>query len=84
MTGEHEQRYTLPTSAIRTLGALVRTLRHHIADLERLDCEDLEAAEAIVFAMEAAEKAIHNARAVKRGLFDAARDGGPPSAENCD
>ena len=69
MTGENEQRPTISGSALRTLGALERTLRHHLAALENLECEDLEAAEAIVFAMEAAEKAFTNTRAVRRGFF---------------
>lgn len=58
---------TYSGSALRTLHALERTLRNHIADLHSIDCEDVEAAEAIVFAIEAAEKALANAHAVKRG-----------------
>lgn len=58
---------TYNCAALRTLHALERTLRNHIADLHNIDCEDVEAAEAIVFAIEAAEKALANAHAVKRG-----------------
>lgn len=85
MTSEHEHRYTLPASAIRTLAALERTLHRHLADLERLDCEDLEAAEAIVFAIQATENALRNTHAVKKGVFDTARkQGGPPPADERD
>ena len=85
MTSDREHRYTLPASAIRTLGALERTLRHHMTDLERLNCEDLEAAEAIVFAIQATENALRNTRVVKKGVFDTARkQGGPPPAEECE
>lgn len=84
MTGEHEQRYTLPASALCTLGALERTLQRHLADLQRLDCEDIGAAEAIIFAMEAVENALQNARTVKRRQFDTAREAGSPPADNRD
>lgn len=57
---------TYSGSALRTLHALERTLRKHIAELHNIDCEDVEAAEAIVFAIEAAEKALANAHVVKR------------------
>ena len=56
------------TAALRTLGALERTLRRHIDELINLDCEDAEAGEAIVFAIEAAEKALANTGGVRRRI----------------
>lgn len=68
MTNEgHETRH-LNTAALRTLHDLERTLRRHIDELMKVDCEDAEAAEAIVFAIEAAEKALDNAGAVRRRI----------------
>jgi len=69
MTSANEQRRTISGSALRTLHALERTLRNHIAELHEIDCEDIEAAEAIVFAIEEAEKALANALAARRGQF---------------
>lgn len=54
--------------ALRTLHALERMLRRHIDDLMQVDCEDAEAAEAIVFAIEAAEKALTNTGVVRRRI----------------
>jgi len=54
--------------ALRTLHALELTLRRHIADLMKVDCEDAEAAEAIVFAIEAAEQALTNTSVVRRRI----------------
>lgn len=54
--------------ALRTLHSLERTLRRHINDLMKVDCEDAEAAEAVVFAIEAAEKAINNVGVTRRRI----------------
>ncbi|GIX05023.1 MAG: hypothetical protein KatS3mg114_0892 [Planctomycetaceae bacterium] len=56
--------------ALRTLHALERTLRRHIDDLMQVDCEDAEAAEAIVFAIEAAEKALDTTRVTRRKVME--------------
>ncbi len=69
MTGEDHETRHINTSALRTLHALERTLRNHIAELHDIDCEDIDAAEAIVFAIEDAEKALANTRAARRGQF---------------
>ncbi len=57
--------------ALRTLHALEWTLRRHIDDLMQVDCEDAEAAEAIVFAIEAAEKALANTGVIRRRINEA-------------
>lgn len=57
--------------ALRTLHSLERTLRRHIDDLMQVDCEDAEAAEAIVFAIEAAEKALNNVGVTRRRINQA-------------
>ena len=59
-------------SALRTLHSLERTLRRHINDLMNVDCEDDEAAEAVIFAIQAAEKAINNV-SVTRGRINQPR-----------
>ncbi len=69
MTDDHEQRRTIRGSALRTLHALEKSLRDHLAELQNIDCEDIEAAEAIVFAIEAAEKALTNTLAARRAQF---------------
>ncbi len=69
MTDDHEQLRTIRGSAFRTLHALEKSLREHLAKLQNLDCDDIEAAEAIVFAIEAAEKALTNTLAVRRAQF---------------
>ena len=51
--------------AMRTIHSLEQALRRHIDDLMKVDCEDAEAAEAVVFAIEAAEKTLDNAFATK-------------------
>lgn len=56
------------TAALRTLGVLERTLRRHIDELMKLDCEDVEAGEAIVFTIEAAERALANTDVVRRRI----------------
>lgn len=53
---------------LRTLGALERTLNRHIHDLMALDCEDAEAAEAIRFAVQAAETALEKAGETRRAI----------------
>jgi hypothetical protein len=55
--------------ALRTLHALERTLRRHIDELMQVGCEDAEAAEAIVFAIEAAERALEKARDARRRVL---------------
>lgn len=63
-------------SALRTLHALERTLRRHIDELMKVGCEDADAAEAIVFAIESAEKALTNVSVVRRRVLDAGRSPG--------
>lgn len=67
VTDERDGARRINYAALRTLHAHERTLRNQIADLHIIDCEDVEAAEAIVFAIESAAKALTNAHAVKRG-----------------
>jgi len=70
MNADHdEQPRALNCSALRTLHALERMLRNHIADLHNIDCEDVEAAEAIVFAIEAVEQALDKARDAQRRIL---------------
>ena len=57
---DHNPPRRINCEAIRTLHLLEQTLRRHIDDLMKVDCEDAEAAEAVVFAIEAAEKALNN------------------------
>jgi hypothetical protein len=57
--------------ALRTLHTLERTLRRHIDELMQIGCEDAEAAEAIVFAIEAAEKALEKTRVTRREINEA-------------
>lgn len=63
-----EQPRTLNCAASRTLHALERTLRRHIEELMKVGCEDADAAEAIVFAIEAAEQALEKARVTRRKI----------------
>ena len=67
-------------AAVRTLQSLERTLNRHAHELMAVDCEDAEAAEAVVFAIESVEKAIEHARAVRRRMFDG---GQSPAADEC-
>lgn len=69
MTNEGHETRRINTAALRTLHALECTLRRQIAELHEIDCEDVEAAEAVVFAIEEAEKALANALAARRGQF---------------
>lgn len=55
-------------TALRTLHALERMLRGHINDLIQVECEDADAAEAIVFAIESAERALQQTGVVRRRL----------------
>ena len=55
--------------ALRTLHALERTLRRQIDDLRAIGCEDMEAADALVFAIESAERALEKARDTKRKVL---------------
>lgn len=57
---------TINTSALRTLLDLQRLLRRHINDLHAIECEDMEAADALVFAIESAERALDKARAARK------------------
>ena len=62
---------TLHCAALRTLHALERTLRRHIDELMKVGCEDADAAEAIVFAIEAAEQALEYTRVTRRKINEA-------------
>ena len=66
-----EQPRTVNCAALRTLHALERTLRRHIDELMQVGCEDADAAEAIVFAIEAAEQALEKARVTRRKINEA-------------
>ena len=66
-----EKPRTINCPALRTLHALERTLRNHIHDLMQVECEDADAAEAIVFAIESAEKALANTGVVRRRINEA-------------
>jgi hypothetical protein len=65
---DHEPRQ-INCSALRTLHALERTLRRHIDDLMALECEDMEAADALVFAIESTERALEQARDARRRIL---------------
>ena len=69
MTNERGETRRFSGAALRTLGALERTLKRHADELMAVDCEDAEAAEAIVFAIEAVQKALENATAVRRRMM---------------
>ena len=69
MTEPRDERpRTINCPALRTLHALERTLRNHIHDLMQVECEDPDAAEAIVFAIESAERALQQTGVVRRRL----------------
>ena len=59
---------TINCAALRTLHALELTLQRQADELMRVDCEDAEAAEAIVFAIESVERALDYARVAKRRI----------------
>ena len=63
-----EQPRRINCRALRTLHALELTLRRHIDELMKVDCEDADAAEAIVFAIESAESALQQTGVVRRRL----------------
>ena len=65
---EHEPPRRLNTSALRTLQSLERTLKRHLDELMQVDCEDAEAAEAVVFAIKATEISLKNVEET-RGRF---------------
>ena len=69
-TTPDDQTRRLNCGALRTLHALERTLRRHIDELMAVGCEDAEAAEAIVGAIEAAEKALETARVTRRKVLE--------------
>lgn len=70
MTANHdEQPRPLNCAAIRTLHALQMKLRRQINDLMAIECEDTEAAEALVFAIESAERALAKARESRRRIL---------------
>lgn len=66
MTTNDDTPRTYSSPFLRTLHALQRTLRRQLDELHQLDCEDVEAAEAIVFAIEAAQKSLDHTQAVRR------------------
>ena len=67
-TNDEPRTRTINCAALRTLHALERTLRRHADELMKVDCEDAEAAEAIVFAIESVERALDHARVAKRRI----------------
>lgn len=70
MTTERDETRRISGGALRTLHALELTLRRHIAELMALGCEDAEAAEAIVFAIETAEKVLDTTRVTRRKVME--------------
>jgi len=62
----------LNSTLIRTLHALERALFDHDRRLAELECEDPEAAEAILFAIEATASALRKTRQAKREELHAA------------
>ncbi len=70
MTGApDEQPRALNCAALRTLHALQMKLRTQINDLMAIECEDAEAADALVFAIESAERALDKAREARRRIL---------------
>jgi len=67
MTSENHETRTFEGTTLRSLNAMERELKRHIENLMAIDCEDADAAKAILFAVRATEKAIENARAVRCG-----------------
>jgi hypothetical protein len=70
MTIERDETRRISGGALRTLHALELTLRRHINELMALGCEDADAAEAIVLAIEAAEKALDTTRVTRRRVME--------------
>jgi len=70
MNANHdEEPSTLNCAALRTLHALQLKLRKQINDLMAIECEDVEAADALVFAIESAERALEKARDARRRIL---------------
>lgn len=61
--------YTLNCSAIKTLNELERTLRRQIDQLMAIDCQDAEAAEEIIHAVESLNASREHAIATRRSLM---------------
>ena len=62
-----EQPRALNCAALRTLHTLQLKLRRQINDLMAVECEDAAAADALVFAIESAERALEKARSADAG-----------------
>lgn len=60
---------TLNTAALRTVRVLEKQLRTQIDDLRAIACEDLEATDALVFAIESVERALDRARETQRRIL---------------
>lgn len=70
MNANHDERpKSLICAALRTLHALQQKLRTQLYDLMAIECEDAEAADALVFAIESAERALDKARDARRRLL---------------
>lgn len=70
MNADHdEQPRSLNCAALRTLHALQMKLRMQINDLMAIECEDMEAADALVFAIESAQGALEKARDARRRIL---------------
>lgn len=69
MNAHHDESRTLNSAALRTLHELQRTLLRQIDDLMAIGCEDLEATDAVVFAIESAQRALANAIDVRRNVL---------------
>ena len=66
---QDEQPRDLNCATLRTLHALQMKLRKQINDLMAIECEDAEAADALVFAIESAERALDKARDARRRVL---------------
>lgn len=62
----------LNSTLIRTLHTLERVLLNHDRRLAEIECEDAEAAEAILFAIDATASALRKTRQAKREELHAA------------
>ena len=70
MKAEQQPTRRINTAALRTLHDLKRTLHRHIDEPMKVSCEDAEAAEALVFAIEANEKALDKVAETRRRVLD--------------
>ena len=70
MTTKSENTRRINASALQGLSALERTLKRHAHDLTALDCEEIEVAAAIVYALELIEKALEKTRDTKQRICD--------------